>query len=305
MSGNLPPPLEHMPFNPSLPDFGSEAEERFVPCEGGELRVLIHRATNPSGARPIVMMAGFGAGISPWQDFFASTCGETDVFAIETLDKTHTRLAPGLQDLHPAGLGRQLAAAIRALELEDFVLVGISWHAGVMIQALHDGLLPAATFIAFDPVSRVAIPRWLVTALNWLLPTAALGWIRTPLLSWRLRRMTQPHQRARLTSLVQEADAHRWKMAAYQGRDFDLIEVCPVVHDEVFVVNGSSDAIHDGNDGRDAAQALPNGRLLQLNLPEHQRERFAGAVALAFARVTRESGLPDVLAELEQEVARE
>ena len=117
--------------------------------------------------------------------------------------------------------------------------------------------------------------------------------------------MTEQVQRQRADDFIEHADLWKWKRTGVQVNDFELFGNLYQIAEEVFVINGTHDLIHDSADYPKIAQELPRGKFLRFSTNEANRELFMGLIAREFATVDRKQGIPPSLQIFEVPLTRE
>jgi hypothetical protein len=205
------------------------------------------------------------------------------------------------------GVGQAARDIGRALDClgfagRDFVLAAACWGATQVLQGMIDGHLRAPTVLLQDPMHRLWFPRWILRWVSPLVPLPLLHLLRPILAKAMLGDMKEPVQKARAYDFVYDADFWKWKKSAEAARDFELHGSLAGVRDEVFVLNGTADKVHDPVHYPRIAAELPRGRFLFAPTVESRRELLLGAVALEFAKVSAPDGMPASLARFERRV---
>ena len=279
-------------------------EEIRVPVEGAEIRVFHFRGRDHAARRPVVLVPGFGVIPAGFQDFFAAMHGLTELYYVETREKSSSRIAAGRADMSVSRSARDLAQAFSFLGLEghDFVLVAPCWGAAICLQGLIEGSLHAPTFLMADPMHTLWFPKWLLRFISPLLPVGVVRLLRPLFARAMIGDMEEPTQRARAHAFVYGADIWKWKKSAEAARDFELYGLLTGIDREVFVLNGTGDKIHDQRDYPHMAAEMPRGRFIYMPTGESNRERLFGAAALEFARIAAADGLPASLSAFEKKL---
>jgi pimeloyl-ACP methyl ester carboxylesterase len=280
-------------------------EQRYISVEDAEIRVLHFRPSRPQAVRPIVLVPGWGATPEGFQDFYAVVHGKAELFYLETREKGSSRILRPRADMSVKRSARDIQAALEALGLtgqRDFVLFGACWSGAILLQGLLEGSLEAPTIIAADPMHALWFSRWVLRYISPLLPTPAVRMLRPILLQTMVGDMKEPAQRQRVFAFVRGADIWKWKKSAEAARDFELFGTLSGVQEEVFVLNGTRDKVHDQRNYPRIARELAHGRFLYVPTDESRRERMFGSVALEFARVTARQGLPPSLSTHEKPI---
>lgn len=278
----------------------SVSEVLWHAVEGGTMRIL-HHVPEVRARRPLVLLPGFGANVSGWTEFYARVIGRVELWVIETLEKSSTPLSGGPLDLGPPRLARDVASAMHALGLDrqDLVMLGSSWGATVLLEGLAQGVLHAPTAIAYDPTPRLMLPRWALRHIVPYAPVSLVEGLREPIAKLLMRKLTQPEQRRRAEIFVHSADVFRWREGAAASGRYALYPRLAQIQQEVLVVNGSHDAVHDRQLYPDIARAIPHGRFFFLEVDEREREHLSAFVARALADRRAEDGVPAELAAFE------
>lgn len=282
-----------------------EGVELRVPVEGADIRAFACRPRSPVETRPVVLVPGWGVTPEGYQAFYESVRGRAEFYYIETREKGSSRLAGKRPDMSPAQSARDIAAALQSLGLagkRDFVLCGVCWGSTLILQGLLDGVIDAPTVVLGDPMHRLWFPRWM---LRWAAPVAPsflLGAARWLFALAMIGDMKEKAQKARNFAFVRAADPLKWKRSGHAARDLELFGAVGRIRREVFVVNGTTDKVHDQSHYPRLASEMPRGRFLYLPTDESNRERMLGAAALSFARVAAADGVPPDLAGFEKRV---
>lgn len=291
------------PATPSLEAPGT-AEVRWIPVEGAEIRVFHATPPRPAAVRPIVFVPGWGTDPAGWQDFVKAVWGKAELYYLETREKSSSRILDRRTDMGIGRSARDVTDAIAALGLpgRDFVLAAACWGSAIVLKGMIDGHLSAPTVIVGDPMHTLWFPKWILRWVSPLIPAASLRLLRPVFVRSLLGDMREPTQKARATSFVYGADLWKWKKSAEAVRDFELYGSLAAVRDELYVLNGTADKIHDPVDYPRMCRELPRGRFLFMPADESRRELLFGAAALELARCAAASGLPSSLARFERPV---
>jgi hypothetical protein len=272
--------------------------------EGAEIRAIRVPCRPGASTRPILFIPGWGTTPAGWQDFVRAVAGRAELYYLETREKSSSRILDRRTDMSVPQSGRDIVRAIGLLGLagRDFVLAAACWGATMALEGMIAGGLRAPTVVVQDPMHTLWFPKWLLRWIAPITPTAALGLLRPVLVKALLGDMREPAQRARAYAFVYDADFWKWKKSAEAARDFELYGFLDKVGDEVFVLNGTADKVHDPVDYPRMCGEMPRGRFLFLPTDESRRELLFGAVALEFSRVGAADGLPESLARFERTV---
>lgn len=294
---------------PDAPPFWESGEHIRVPVGDAEIRV-IHcmpgGAEARSGARavrPVVLVPGFGVIPEGFQDFYRAIHGRAEFFYVESREKASSRL-DRRADMSVPRMARDLSLVLEGIGLgqgRDFILAAVCWGATIVLEGLREGLLNAPTILACDPMHALWFPRWLLRWVTPLVPVPVVTALRPLVFRAMLGDMREPVQKQRVRDFVYRADVRKWKRAAEAARDVELMGRLEDVRQEVFVLNGTADKVHDPRVYPLIARAMPRGRFLYMGTGEENRERLFGTAALEFARVASRDGLPPALAPFEKD----
>jgi pimeloyl-ACP methyl ester carboxylesterase len=275
-----------------------------VPVEGAEIRVYRMTPARPTAHRPIVFVPGWGTNPPGWFDLYTAVHDRAELWYLETREKASSRILDRRTDMGVDQAARDITRALEFLGLagRDFVLAAACWGASQVLKGMIDGHLHAPTVVLQDPMHRLWFPRWVLRWVSPLVPLPLLHVLRPILVNLMLGDMREPVQKARAYAFVYGADFWKWKTSAEAARDFQLHGELGGVRDEVFVVNGTADKVHNPVHYPRIAAELPRGRFLFTPTIESRRELLFGAVALEFAKVTAADGVPVPLARFERRI---
>jgi pimeloyl-ACP methyl ester carboxylesterase len=292
---------------PDAPQFwepGGGGDVITVPVDGAEIRVYHVKPDRPVARRPIVFVPGWGTNPPGWFDFYKAVHGRAELYYLETREKASSRILDRRTDMSVRQAARDISRALDTLALarRDFVLAGACWGAAQVLQGMIDGHLRAPTAVLQDPMHRLWFSRWILRWVSPLVPLPLLHVLRPILAKALLGDMQEPVQKARAYAFVYDADFWKWKRSAEAAKDFELHGALAGVRDEVFVLNGTADKVHDPVHYPGIAAELPRGRFLFMPTVESRRELLLGAAALEFAKVFAADGVPPSLAGFERRV---
>ena len=282
-----------------------EGAEIWIPVEGAEIRVLHCVPPRPTARRPVVLVPGWGVTPAGYQDFYQSVRGKAEFYYIETREKGSSRIRGRWPDLSPGRSARDIGAALDALGLSgkrDFVLTGVCWGSTLILEGLREGVIDAPTVLVADPMHTLWFPKWLLRYVAPLAPSFLLGALRWLIVAALIGDMEEQTQKGRDYAFARAADPWKWKRSAQAARDLELFGALGGVRQEVFVLNGTNDKVHDQSHYPRIANEIPRGRFLFMPTDESNRERCIGAAALEFARVAAAQGVPRSLAEFEKRI---
>ncbi|MFW6360611.1 MAG: alpha/beta fold hydrolase [Spirochaetota bacterium] len=298
-------------------------EERYVPVKDGSIRVLHYvpgECAHPSsprgtpasrrqehriGRRPIIFLPGWGTIPAGFTEFLNVVSGQAECYYVETREKNSSRLDRSRARMDMDQLAEDVQAVMN-IAGPNSVLMGTCWGSTIIAHGLARGIITAETVVLFDPMHTLWFPKWL---LNWVVPVV-------PLYLWKLVKpigkrialwgMKEPVQRARAELFIDNADLRKWKSTALQVQDVNLYEEMPKIRQEVLVMNGVKDKIHDRRHYPELAAMAPQGRFFYLPVDEALRERLLGIVAVLCAVEgcqDNRSGLPQALLQFERNLS--
>lgn len=293
------------------PPFWEEGvtESFYLPVDDGEIRVFHWIPENPVSIRPVVFVPGWGVMPVGYYDYFRVLYNRVECYYIETREKGSSRIdrKKARLDLHQKA--KDVADVLDQLGLtgeRDFVLMAPCWGAAILLQGLLDGAVRAPTIVAVDPMHTLWFPKWLIRYAGPVTPPFIAEWVIKPVFKWLLLgNMKEPVQKLRAETFVDNAIVWKWRKAAMQVQDFELYKTAHNILENVFVVNGTHDKVHEQSDYPRLARLMPNARFIFMKTSEDNREYLMGLVALEFSRVTSAENIPPVLKEFEKELQRE
>ncbi len=280
----------------SLDRYNEKFEKIYVPVNEGEILVFHHKPQNPTAVRPIILIPGWGSDLDSFYELYINLIDKVECFHIETREKSSSRLTNKKIPMTVRQSAEDVQQVLSYLKFDgskDFVLIGTCWGSSIILKGLIDRILPVNnTIVLFDPMHTLWFPKFL---LNWFVPLVPnwLGEVIRPIGKWlALFGMKEQVQRKRNSEIIDNAEIWKWKRAAYQARDFELIGNLSSIANEVFILNGTKDKIHDQRFYPLIAQEIPNGRFVFLKTDESNRELLIGKVAREFAGTPGTDGLP-------------
>lgn len=290
---------------PQLED-SSISNAIYVPVPNGHIRVLHYQPKNPLSKRPILFVPGWGVTPAGFQDFFEVLYEKVELFYIETREKqsSHMNRWKSQYTMSRKAADIQLVIDFLQLQDQDFVLMGPCWGAAVILQGLMDKSIHAPRIITVDPMHTLWFSKWFLKYIAPLIPASFFQLLRPIIKYFKLRNMHEPTQKQRATDFINSAVLWKWKRAAIQVRDFELYGNLSRISQEVLVLNGTQDAIHEQSDYPKIAAELPKGRFFFLKTGEENRERLMGLIAKEFATKDLVDGIPEMLNLFEKEIPR-
>lgn len=280
--------------------------EHYIPVANGEIRCFHHHPPVTDSQKPIVFISGWGTIPEGFSDFFNIVDKRIECYYIETREKNSSRMDRRRAQFDMDRQARDVQTAINEMGLakkNDFILIGTCWGSTIIAHGLARGIISAPVVVLFDPMYSLWFPKWI---LNYIVPV-------TPVWLWQLIKpiakriavfgMREKHQRQRAESFIDNGTLWKWKRAAWQARRIDLYESVGRIQQEVIVINGVQDKIHDNAHYPRLAALMPQGRFFYMKVDESQREYLIGATAAAFAGGGADNGtVPAFFREFEKEI---
>ena len=290
---------------PQVDFFNRErTKELFIPVDGGEIRCFHHAPSSPEGVRPVVFLTGWGTIPDGFGDFFSAVNDRAECYYLETREKNSSRIQRSGADFSMDQQARDIQHAIDHLGLagKDFALIGTCWGSTMIAHGLARGIIDAPTIVLFDPMYALWFPKWILNIIAPITPNwfwTAVRPIAKRIATFGMKERTQ---RRRLESFIDSATVWKWKRTALQARDENLYKLAGDIRQEVFVLNGVQDHIHDNTHYPRLARLMPKGRFFYMQVDESQREFLMGMTVVEFAKTRAEEGLPAVFRDFEKKI---
>lgn len=286
-----------------VPDMKLSGEIHWIDVPGGKIRVIKLTPPNPSSKRPLVFVPGWGTRPEEFRDFYQVIHGETVCYYVETREKNSSCMDRAAS----FSLADKAADVLSAIDYfglagTDYVLFGTCWGATIITRGLMDNLFPSAAVILFDPMHSLWASRWIMHWVAPLTPIFLLRMVRPIVKRIALRGMTEEVQRARTEAFIDNAELWKWKKAAVQTVDFEMFGKLSGINRPVFVVNGTSDKIHEPEHYPKIAAELPESTFFYMGTHESNRERLMGVICREFAKITGKTTVPETIAPFEKKI---
>ncbi len=277
-----------------------------VSVDNGTIRVLHIKPDKPISKRPVVFVSGWGSTPVTFQDFYKIVHNRLEFFYVETREKETSKLQRFKADMSISQKAKDVQRVIDYLDLasNDFVLLGACWGGSIILQGLLEKTIKAPTLIVFDPMHYFWYNNFIIKYLIRFLPTFTFYILRPILKFFALRGMKEKVQRQRLETLIAAAVPWKWRKAALASKDFEVLGKLHQIQEEVFVVNGTTDKVHDQRNYPIMTKKIPNGRFIFLKTHESNREFMMGTTALEFSKIEKANGVPPNLADFEKKLIR-
>jgi len=258
----------------------------------------------PLSHRPIVFLPGWGTIPEGFAEFLQVIRGQAECYYVETREKNSSSLDRSRARMDMDQLAKDVQAVLDIAGPHS-VLMGTCWGSTIIAHGLARQIITAETVVLFDPMHALWFPKWL---LNWVVPVVPLWlWAIIKPIGKRIALwgMKEPVQRARAELFIDNADLWKWKQTALQVQAVDLYQEMPKIRQEVLVMNGVRDKIHDRSHYPRLAALARKGRFFYLPVDEALREKLMGLVAVLFSSEEsshRSNGLPKVLRQFERDL---
>ncbi len=296
------------PHPKMLPNFWDPTISKIVhvPVNDGTIRVFHYRPQYLISKRPIVIIPGWGVIPSGFRDVFEIFYNYIEFYYIETREKKSSRInrKTGSFSMEQNALDVKIVLEHFNLVKKDFVLMGTCWGSSIILYGLINHILQAPTYVLVDPMHRLQYPHWFLNMAP-IIPVWLI-WLLKPLLTYlKLRNHSLPTQRKRIIEFIHHAVLWKWKKAAFQARNFELLGNLAQIREEVFIFNATTDVIHDQRKFALIAQELPNARFFYMKISEELRERLIGLIGVEFASELSNTGCPIGLIPYEKKIIRQ
>ncbi len=246
---------------------GCTRDERYVEVEPGvQLRVLGWRPVEPSGASPVLFVAGWVSAVEGWLDLLRALAPRRPVYYLETREKLSARFAQG-QKLTAARFGvdrmaQDIAAAARELGLpKDAVAMGSSLGSTSILEAMKGGRLPVRAAFLIGANVRFRYPWWAPAVIH--LPAPAYHLVKHPILFYlrhfRVDAKREPEQMARYRATLLTAEPHRIKLSALAFQGYEIWPGLETVERPVAIAFAHSDSLHGQQDQDRLVAGLKRG----------------------------------------------
>lgn len=285
----------------------SDIETFYVPVRDGELRVFHWKPKNPISKRPIVFVPGWGIPPVCYNDFYEVLYNKAECYYIETREKGSSRMSSRRTRFDLSQKAKDVTEVLKFFGLtedKDFILVAPCWGSAIILQGLLDGNVKAPTIIAVDPMHTLWFPKWVLKYLAPFLPPFIITLLKPFFKKGMLGDMKEPVQQKRAFAVLDDAVIWKWRKAAMHVQNYELFNFASEIKEEVIVLNGTEDKIHQQTDYPKIAMLMPKGRFLFMKTGEENRERLMGLVALKFSRISAADGIPPELLDFEKDLKR-
>jgi len=276
----------------------------WVPVDGGEIRVLHIKPENPTSIRPIVLLSGWQAMAYLFEDMFKIFYNRVEIYFVETREKYSSKIKRRKTDFSVSQKARDTQAVIEYFKLDkqDFVLFGTCWGATIVLQGLLDGVLKAPTTIAFSPMYKLWLNKFLLKYIIPLIPSFIIAIILKITSYFLFVGEKAEIQKNRMLHVIRDAEVWKWKKTALAAKNLNLFGKLSTILEEVLVIGGTEDRVHKANDIPRFADELPNGRFFNFGIDEYEREAAMGLILLEYSKITFEQKVPNFFVEYEKDL---
>ncbi|NHJ03613.1 MAG: alpha/beta hydrolase [Candidatus Heimdallarchaeota archaeon] len=287
-------------------DFWKEpiGKEFFIPVNNGEIRVFHIKPKNTINKRPVIFISGWGTLPSLFKEMYEILHERVEFYYVETREKRSSHLNKKNASLSLSQKALDIQAVIDYFSLtnRDFVLVGTCWGSAIILQGLLDQTLKAPSIVTFAPMHKLWFNKFLLRNVLSFLPIFILKILFKIIPTFLFLGMKEKTQKRRNFELIKEAEVWKWKRAAIAAADFELYGKLSKIQDEVFVISGTNDRVHDENCYPRIADELPNGRFFYFGINENEREHLLGLVLHDFSEISSNQKIPDFFVEYEKNI---
>lgn len=269
---------------PRAPNTDYPARVRPLDRPDGTAR-LVRVGDTDGGATPVLYIPGWGGLPEGHRDVWSTIAAAAGaVWYLETREKRSFR--PAGADWSPEACAGDIGAAAALIASETGVspvVLAPSWGAALVVRGLALRLIDAVSAVALvDPMVRIPVPRWVLAGPARLAPAALLGAFRTAI-ARAIAGPMPPAQRARMEAFVAAAAPGRWKRVAIAARRVDTVRDAGASPVPLVVCTATRDPLHPREEFARIAERS-GGRFIVMATDEARRERWIGAVGVAFAR---------------------
>ncbi len=246
---------------------GTTVEEGFFRVDSCvSLRVISFRRPHKSSFPPVVFVAGWISLIRGWQKVLREMTADIDVYYIETREKISSRIQGGV----PQGveqIGGDLVPLVEQLGLRDYVMFGSSLGATAVIDCYSRLKTKPRGMILVGPNAVFRVPlSWKIIVTMFYAPLYSL--IR-PLVKWYLRNFrldvrVDAAQYEKYSEALDAAEPRKLKKAVMAVWSYEVWDKLASVDCPVLIVNASRDRLHEPENLRRIAAALPNATEVDL-----------------------------------------
>ncbi|MBN1961286.1 MAG: alpha/beta hydrolase [Deltaproteobacteria bacterium] len=237
------------------------------------LRVLTWRPKNPKG-QPILFVAGWVSAVSGWLDLLSVLVTEHVVYYLETKEKSSAELInPQTQDFYIPKQAQELiqAASILKLTPDDFIIMGSSLGASIILEALKNQQLKPQCAFLIGPTCYFNFPWWTPLLLKLpavtykLIKHLALWYLRT----FRVDAKAEPEQMQRYEQTLKFAHPQRIKMSAKAFAGFSVWQDLKTITAKVVISYALSDSLHDVSTIKRLIDTLPQSVAVPCSSNKH------------------------------------
>lgn len=289
-----------------VPSFWEEPNCKIhhVPVQGGTIRVIHVKQKNPQNIRPVVFISGWSTMARLFNDFYEMLHNRIDFYFVETREKISSNIKRKKAHMDLSQNARDVQSVIEYFDLpgQDFVLFGSCWGASVMFQGLLDGTLKAPQYVTFAPMHKLWFNKFVLKWLAPILPVFIISLLMKILPPLMFMGMKAKKQKKRMLDSFKDTVVWKWKKAAIAAADFELFGKLSKIEEEVLVIAGTHDRVHDAKNYPRFTDELPNSRFLFLGIDETEREYALGLLVNELSKITTEEYIPEYLKEFEKNI---
>ncbi|MBN1330343.1 MAG: alpha/beta hydrolase [Candidatus Heimdallarchaeota archaeon] len=275
-----------------------------VPVEGGTIRVLHIKPENPLSIRPIVFISGWST--MPWlfSDFYEILHNRIEFYFVETREKSSSVIKRRKADMSLGQKAKDVQTVINYFELDklDFVLFGSCWGAAVIFQGLLDGSLRAPQLVTFSPMHKLWFNKYILKVLVPFLPAFIITILMKIVPFFMFLGMKAKKQKKRMQESFKDAVTWKWKKAAIAATDFELFGKLSKIEEEILIISGTHDRVHDAKNYPKFTDELQNSRFLFFGIDETEREYALGLIVYELSQITSKEYIPEYFKDYEKKI---
>ena len=280
---------------------------KYVPVEGGEIRIFHHNPQNKEFKHPIIFVPGFGTPPLVWGDFSLPLHGKGEFVVVESREKRSSKIQKHRKANFTVNqMSKDLRDVINHLELQNtqYILVGGCWGGGIVLEGIIREYFKPHAVVLQDPYPKFVHKKIFAGVLFSLTPSFVLDIIKNMIGFIFLMGMKNKAQKIRDIQIVKEAVGWKWKKAVLQNLQYNLYPDFSKIYREIFLFHGPKDRYHSRELYFDMISKIPKGRFFFMNCSDKNRELLLGSVVKEFAANNNNDPLPSIFEKYELIIPR-
>ena len=273
----------------------------WVPVDGGEIRVLHIKPKKPVSKRPIIFISGWQTMGHQLEDLYSMIHNRVEFYLVETRESNTSKIKRRKADFSIGQKAKDTQNVIDHLKLtdKDFILFGSCWGASIVFQGLIDRTLTAPTIFTFSPMYRVPVEKIYTKFLSRICPPFIFNIGLKIISKFYLKGEKAETQTNRMFVSIKESVAWKWRRTVLDNNKMFLFGKLSTIKEEVNVIGGTHDKIHNENTYPRFADEIPRGRFYYFGIDEAKREFTMGLIFLELSKTSHKKGLPKMFKDYE------